>query len=397
MKVLFVSALLPYPLYSGGQIRTYQLLARAAKKHEITLFSFIREKEEINYRRELSFCRRVEVVYRGGAWQPQYVASAVLGKYPLLLATYHHQEMRQSLAKELARESYDVIHLEPFYVWPSLPPTNLPVVAAEHNIEYQVYEDYVRRFPVAPLRPLLYWDVIKLRFWEQKILGEAAQVITVSQEDQAVLKQKLPAAAVTVIPNGVDPEHFHFQLPKEVSAAPTFLFVGNFAWLPNRDSVKLLIGSLWPLLHERYPRGRLRIVGKNAPGFITHLADCPGVTLAADVTDITSEYRCADVLLVPAQTSGGTKFKILEAWASGVPVVSSPSGIMGLEAKNEKEVMLAQTPAEFVRAVEVILQDQGKREQMARAARTLIEQKYSWEKLAGKLSAVWEKVYEARN
>lgn len=396
MKILFVSALLPYPLYSGGQIRIYHLLARLAKQHEITLFSFIRAREEANYRENLSFCRRVETVYRGSAWQPQYVARAVLGKYPLLLASYNNQEMRQKLAQELAREQYDVIHLEPFYVWPSLPPTTLPVVVAEHNIEYQVYADYVRRFPIAALRPLLYSDVLKLRFWEEKIWQKAAQVITVSAEDKSTLRQKLTGGAITVIPNGADPKLFTFQPGKNETNSPVFLFVGNFAWLPNRDSVKVLIKDIWPLLRQYYPTGKLRIVGKNAPDFIARLADQPGITLASNVSDVSREYRQAHVLLAPGGIGGGTKFKILEAWASGVPVITSLAGIKGLEARNGKEVLLAQTPEEFVGQIDRILQDKDKRDKLTHAARALIEQKYSWDKLAGKLSTVWEKAHETR-
>ncbi|MFZ5845288.1 MAG: hypothetical protein ACOY0S_02360, partial [Patescibacteria group bacterium] len=165
MKILFVSAILPYPLHSGGQIRIYHLLKQLALHHKISLFAFIRDPEERTLVRHLSFCRKVELVLRGRAWQPRYLISA-LGKYPFLLSTYNSHQMRLRLQKELETEKYDLIHLEPFYVWPALPRTHFPLVVAEHNIEYRVYSDYVRRSPWIPLRPLMYADVLKLRFWE---------------------------------------------------------------------------------------------------------------------------------------------------------------------------------------------------------------------------------------
>ena len=121
MNILFVSAVLPFPLHSGGQIRIYNILKRLSKRHRITLLSFIREEGERDLAKHLDFCQSVRMVMRGRAWQPKYVFGSVLGKYPLLLASYDNAAMRQAIRDTVLRDQIDLIHLEPFYVWPALP------------------------------------------------------------------------------------------------------------------------------------------------------------------------------------------------------------------------------------------------------------------------------------
>ena len=121
MNILFVSAVLPYPLHSGGQIRIYNLLKQLSKRHSITLVSFIRDEREREMVRNLAFCHDVHVILRGRVWQPKYIIGAILGKFPLLLATYHHRKMQQLITDLLGSGRFDLVHIEPFYVWPSLP------------------------------------------------------------------------------------------------------------------------------------------------------------------------------------------------------------------------------------------------------------------------------------
>ena len=100
MNILFVSAILPYPLHSGGQIRIYNLLKRLSDKHSITLLSFIRSKEENKYVKELSFCSHIETVLRGKAMQLKYLLGA-MGNYSWLLSTYNNQEMKKIINFQL--------------------------------------------------------------------------------------------------------------------------------------------------------------------------------------------------------------------------------------------------------------------------------------------------------
>lgn len=396
MKILFVSALLPYPLHSGGQVRVYNLLKILSRKHEITLLAFIRDQEEQKLVKNLAFCHRVETVFRGHAWQPGYVLSSILGKYPFLFSTYNNYEMRRRINEELVQEKPDLIHLEPGYVWPSLPKSPIPTVVAEHNIESTIYEGYVRRYPLVPLRSFLYLDVLKLKYWERQVWRSARAILTVSELDAAVVKSQTKNAAVFVVPNGVDPAIFPFKPKVKISPPLTFLFIGNFSWLQNRDALRFLLRDLWPVIRSRFPKVQLQIVGKQMPEDLRLLVRKNQAKTLEDLNDITSQYHQADIMLAPIRVGGGTKFKILEAMASGIPVITTTSGAKGLVIADRREVMIADNAETTIAAIKELLKTKV-RQALVSAARKRIEELYTWEHIAETQAAVWQRIYDQKS
>lgn len=392
MNILFVSALMPYPLYSGGQVRIFNLLKRLSHQHRITLYAFIRDHKEEQYTKELSFCHKVEVVYRGHAWQMRYILSS-LGKYPFLLSTYSNGEMRQKLMTEIASQQYDLMHIEPWYVYPSLPSSSLPLVVAEHNIEYSIYEQYVKSFSFVPLKPLLSWDVWKLRQWEETVWQKANHVVAVSEDEQQIISKKTETP-VSVVANGVDVESFTFR-PKRIDPGRLrFLFVGYFGWLQNRDAVNYLLTSLWPRIITHFPDAQLTIVGKKMPQTLKRAVSAAGAVLLEEVPTIQEAFQAADIVLAPIRVGGGTKFKILEAMAAGVPVITTTIGAAGLNIQSEKELFIADSPEEQLNAIIRLVEDRSLQISITRAARKKVETTYAWDRIAKELSTVWEKTYE---
>lgn len=393
MNILFVSAILPYPLYSGGQVRIYNLLHRLSENHSITLLSFIRSDDERKYVKQLNFLSSVKMVHRGKALQLKYLVRAFgiyptkLERYPLLLETYNNDEMRDCITQELEHHTYDLVHIEPFYVYPSLPSVSIPLVIAEHNIEYEVYETYARTYPVCALRPILARDAKRIRFWEEKSWGAASRVIAVSGVDAATItavrKNKTP-----VVPNGVDIASFRFIKRTFRASRPTFFYVGNFAWVPNQEAVATLLTKIWPAIIQKFPDARLTIVGKQFPerlrSFVTSR-----VIVKNDVEDITKEYHDNDILLAPMGIAGGSKYKILEALASGTIVVTTKAGRKGIDCIPNIHVFEAETADDFVTCVTSIYTKPDKAAAVSLKARNLIEEKYSWDTIAKELDAVW--------
>lgn len=389
MNILFVSALMPYPLYSGGQVRVYNLIRRLAKKHDITLATFLRSLDEKRWEKDLSFCKKIITFYRGHAWQPGYVLRAIAGTKPLLLASYDHEDLREEIATELATGEYDLVHIEPWYVWPSIPITTTPVVAVTHNIEYGIYAQYARTFPFAPVRPFYYWDVVKLRFWEEHVWKRASKVIAVSPDDARVIQESIGSrSSVAVVPNGVDVTSFHFVV-KKIGRRPVLLFVGSFAWMQNRDAIVWLVKEIWQRIRSRHPNANLRVVGRNMPDAIRSRVTGGGITILEHVEDIQKEFQAADILLAPIRIGGGTSFKILEAMASGLPVVTTTLGATGLNVTHGQELMIGDTPDQLVDAADTLLSSPQKRQEIAKRARIIIEKHYTWDRIASSLDALW--------
>jgi glycosyltransferase involved in cell wall biosynthesis len=214
-----------------------------------------------------------------------------------------------------------------------------------------------------------------MKTWQHHVWKLAARIITVSGSDKTFIQQ----SNVSVVPNGVDTKEFAFRPKKTLSKNLTFLYVGNFRWMENRDAAEHLVRDFWPAIAEKYPDARLRIIGKNAPS---------GPYFIGSVDNIQDELNCADIMLAPIRIGGGTKYKILEAMAAGLPVITSSLGIEGMHGATKMHFLVAESAADVLASV-AYLSDNTKRLNIVTAARTLIEKEYSWDLIAQKLDRIW--------
>jgi glycosyltransferase involved in cell wall biosynthesis len=198
---------------------------------------------------------------------------------------------------------------------------------------------------------------------------------------------------ISIIPNGVDLPSFPFHTKKKVlSENITFLFVGNFSWIQNRDALGYLLKDIWPAVRLKYSKAMLRIVGKHIPSALLSSIDTAHTTLLEFVDSIQGELQNADIMLAPIRIGGGTKYKILEAQASGLPVITTTLGACGMGLVNGKQVMIADTIPDVLEAVEILLNEKS-RALLVTAARAHIEEHYSWDIIAKSLDQTWQEAY----
>ncbi|HXS15208.1 MAG TPA: glycosyltransferase family 4 protein [Candidatus Saccharimonadales bacterium] len=388
MRVLLVSSFLPYPLYSGGHVRLFNLIKELSVTNKITLICEKRPNQTQNDIDEVKkFCEDVITVDRKKQWAMENIVKTAFSTFPFLLIGHTLPEMKQAIVQELNQKKFDVIHVETFYVYQNLPKTYLPTVLVEHNIEYQVYQRFVEKAPVM-VRPLLTLDIEKIKHWEKKYWREATKLVAVSEKERS----QMGRTDSVVVSNGVDLSSFPFKKKLFPKKGKTILFMGDFKWIQNRDSAKLILQKIWPEVIRLNPDISLTlwIVGKNIPDFLKALGD-KSVVFDEHAPDITAKiYAKADILLSPIRVGGGTSYKILEAMASGVPVVTTPLGVDGLGATKDVDASVGETPEALAKNVSELLQNTDYAEKIRKNARVLIEKKYSWEKIAKVLEGVYE-------
>ncbi len=387
MKILLVSSYLPYPLYDGGRIRLYNLLKFLKEKHEITL---ICEKRQNQSSEDIAnvekVCEKVITVERKNQWSAINIAKTALTPNPFLITGHTNKNMKNLIERELNSEKYDLIHVETFYVMQNLPKTNLPVVLVDHNIEYKVYQKYADKANFA-IRPLLKIDVAKMKKIEQSYWRRADALIAVSPQEQEEMGQQ-----TLLVPNGVDTQRFSLKKNDKSKKEKTVLFIGNFKWLQNRDSITYIIKNIWPNVISKYPQAKLWVVGKNIPDSIKKL-DNQSIFFDENATNRTEEiFQSADILLAPIRVGGGTNLKILESMSCGTPVITNKLGNEGIRAKDKSELLICDKPDEYVSAIISLLNDFYSYEKISRNARDFVVKNHDWKSISIELDKIYSSV-----
>ena len=382
---------LPFPLMSGGQTRSYNLIKDLSKKHDITLFSLIKNDQEKKYISELKkYCKKVFVFNRSKTpWTLRNILHTGFSPYPFLVIRNLAPDEKLAVKKELEVEKYDIIHAETFYVMPHIPDTNVPILLVEQTIEYLVYKHYVKN--QAPLLAKIPFsiDVMKLKFWERHFWKQANRVVAMSESDKKEMLSLAPKLNIDIVPNGIDIDYFSALPRNEITQR--VLYVGNFKWIQNVEAANILINEVWPKIKKEIKNAKLWIVGMNITDKLKEYAS-DDIEISEALPDIREAYSKASVLVAPIKGPGGTRLKILEAMASALPVVTTSVGAEGLGVINGKEALISDQLNEVSKNAIKVLKNKNLSKSLGLYGKKFVESKYTWDKSAQVLNNIYSKV-----
>jgi glycosyltransferase involved in cell wall biosynthesis len=399
MKILMLTPYFPYPPHSGGQTRSYNLIKNLGEKHEITLFSLIKDESERKYIGELQkYCKKVRIFSRPPKpWTVKNVFRTAFSNYPFLVIRNFTDEEKKAVWEELKDEQYDLIHAENFYTMPYIPETKIPVVFVEQTIFYRVYQHYVETLPwyLCWLKPILMIDIRKLKYWENRFLKDAHFTAAVSEEDRQHIQELTGRKKIYIVPNGVDFEQFSARRYKR-SKTPIALFgLADFHWIQNKEGVEVLMESVWPQIKKEVVNAKLWIAGKIAPQVLSQYLGEKDV-LIEEVKDSREAYQKAWILVAPMKSGGGSRTKFFEAMASGLPIITTSLGVEGIVAENNREVVIRDDLEELAKEAIKLLQNKKLREAIGKKGQELVKREYAWRSSAEQLDKLYEEATHAR-
>lgn len=398
MKILMLTPYLPYPPDSGGQIRTLNLLKYLSRTNDITLVALYKNEKDKKYTSALEvYCKKIYLCKRPTKpWQPDIILKSVFSFIPFLIVRNYSVEANEVINHLLKTEKYDAIHAETFYIMPHIPITKVPILLVEQTIEFMVYQHFISTLPWF-IRWAFWVDTLKLKFWEIFYWKKAQLVATVSASDKQVIQTCVPNNETYIIPNGAGDEMFVKSLPEKDLKKPTLLFVGNFSWLQNTEAVEYLMRKVFPKIQKLYPNIELIIAGQNVSTKLTYSQkeNIKIIDIKPDDSITIKElYKSCTIFIAPIFGPGGTRLKILAAMAAGLPVISTQTGIEGMDVSSGHEVIVANKEDEFVNAVKRLLSNPALYKSMQEKAFTLVKEKYSWKEIAKKLEMIYKKSTE---
>jgi glycosyltransferase involved in cell wall biosynthesis len=388
---------IPYPPTSGKRIRSLNLILRLARRHHVAYLCH-RNADEAEARQAAEFFDRqgIETVVVGrkvprksGPAFYARLAANLLSPLPYSVASHTSRALREAARAYAASHPLDLWQVEWTPYAEVLRGLDVgPRVLVAHNIESQIWHRYHQTEPNRLRRWYIARQWHKFESFEQRAFAEAARVVTVSEPDAELARSRFGARDVAVVDNGVDTSYF---CPSGDDFEPDrLLFMGSLDWRPNLDAVGFLLDQVLPAIRALAPSARLWVVGRNPPEWLVcRVAAVPGAELAANVPDVRPFLRRCGVLVVPLRIGGGSRLKILEALAAGVPVVSTTVGSEGLELEPGRHLAVADTAEALARQVADCIRAPGPAREMAARGREVVLQRYDWDALAVKMEEVW--------
>ena len=392
MRILWVKAGKLLPVDTGGKIRSYHLLRQLAAQHELVLLSYYGGRPDAQYDNEIRERLPNAVPFHTplpDVSARQY-ATRMLSAAPYAVTKFTAPLVRQAVAERLAGRQFDVAVCDFLSASLNFPRASAtPAVLFQHNVESVLWRRQAahERNPVKRLAFAI--EAAKMARYERAAVRRFAHVIAVSRRDRDAMSTMVDPSRISVVPTGVDVQQYR---PASGARAtqPLVLFLGSMDWEANVDAVDYFCRDIWPAVRAAVPAARFRIVGRDPVARVRALAS-DSVEVTGTVSSVVDHLKEAAVFAVPLRIGGGTRLKIFEAMAAGRAVVSTSIGAEGLDVRDGRDVVLADSAHTFAEAVIRLLLDEPRRRQLASAAADTAA-RHDWPAIAEAFAAVLGRV-----
>lgn len=396
MKLLYFSPHEFWPVNFGAPLRNYQLAKHLAAHSSVTFVELRRALSGKKLSPDDHGLAEVVSLKKDRPYAPSKVLRGLVGPTPLTVLNCWSRDSASQLAGLLDSKHFDSVQIEGVHLMRYLPiiqkmPAGPAIVVDWHNIESEGMWRFSRTTGNRAKQIVAERTATLLERAETWLLDNCPTHTVTSERERQKLLTKRPAANIQVIPNGVDTSLFTAKKIAEASSRegqegtkPTLLFVGYMNYHANIDAVTWFCRTAWLEIARNYPDLQFTIVGRDPTPEVRALAS-DRIHVTGTVADVRPFYASAIAAVVPLRSGSGTRLKILEAMAAGVPVVSTQIGAEGIEVENNVHLMVADSVAEIVAAVDKLARSVETRSRLSQAARSLVCRLYDWSIIGGRL------------
>jgi glycosyltransferase involved in cell wall biosynthesis len=406
MKVLWIGHNLAYPPKGGALQRNYNLLRQAAARTELHFLAFDQPRTRLPHvqpndciKALKKFCASADWVplsQSGGKFHRHVMAArGLVSKDPYEVHWLRSLKLEAKLVSLFRLHRFDVVHFDTLGLAQYMALVNdCGTVLNHHDVQSALMARRMER----EINPVLrqYWriEMQKLRHAELHWGNKVDMNLVCSAEEALLLIGEKSSIRTAIVANGVDTAYF---CPRPDPGGQTLLFCGSLDMYPNQDAMKYFLEAIWPVLRSRYKEIELYIVGKHPPGWLKAQADTDNrLHVTGFVDDVRLYFQKATICICPIREGGGTRLKILDSLAMGVPVIGTSFACSGLNLRHDRDVIMADTPDEFARQIGQLFDKVDIRLRIGSAGRQVVEREYSWEGIGNHLVRAYEEVAELK-
>lgn len=382
MKTLiYITPQIPYPPTSGGKIKTLSTLKILIRLgYSIILFSLIENKDEIKYVQYLKkigiekvfFFPNKEVLDRNLFKRVVRFLKSIFTIYPYGVLRYFNADLNKGIKEFLKNNSVHIFWANYAYMAQYLP-NNLKIIKIleSHDVDSFLYKSAFISATQKQQKLYFLFEWVKFSIYERIVFKRFNKIFSISYKDKILLTNLIDKKNIVILPAAVEnKKKLDIKRCNKI-----LLFIGSLSWYPNQDGILWFINKVYPTIKQTIPQIRLWIIGKYPKNF--NKVNSNGINFLGFVTNLEFYIQKACIFIAPIRYGTGIRYKILEAMAYGIPVVTTKVGAEGIKVKNYKELLIVNSEKKFAQKVIYLLKNKKLQNTLINNSKITIMKHYS--------------------
>lgn len=399
MKILFLCNKSPYPPKEGGPMAmNANIEGLIAAGHQVKVLALNTNKyfikpEEVP--QDYVDKTQIEFVYQDLSINPFEAFLNLFSKKSFHVERFISEEFAKKVVEILEQDEYDIVQLEMLYMTPYInvirKHSQARIVLRSHNVEHLIWQRVTSNTDNGLKRSYLAGLTRKLRNYEINSINQYDGIVTISRQDAEFYLKNNPSIPVEDISFGIDIKKY--KVSSVTYEFPSLFHLGSMNWMPNEEGIKWFIETTWDKVAQKFPNLKFYLAGRMMPDWLENLKK-RNIEVIGEVDDAQEFINSKAVMIVPLFSGSGIRIKIIEGMAVGKAIISTEIGAEGIPYTDGIDILIANTPEEFLTAIDKFVSNKEFCEKVGANARKLIEDHHDIDKITQKLLAFYQRVLE---
>ncbi|MFW5793530.1 MAG: glycosyltransferase family 4 protein [Bacteroidota bacterium] len=398
MNILIISPKVPYPPIDGGAIASLSLaksLERAGNK--ITLLAANTSKHKVNTKdipEDIHRKLNIHIVdIDTDINLNDALVNLLFSSLPYNGIRFYQKNFTQALSSILRTEKFDIIQLEGLYMGLYYDDirkiSDVPIVMRSHNVEHIIWER--NSFFEKNFFKKIYYQILSKRIgrFEEKMIKKLDAYIPITEHDANIFRKISSKTPIHVAVAGIDPKTIDEKIKTSCNSV---FFIGALDWIPNQEGIKWFVDKVWPGVYSKFPDKKLHIAGRNAPDWLIKFFLKPGIIFHGEIPDAKKYMTEHGIMIVPLFAGSGMRIKILEGMSLGLSIITTSIGVEGINAKDDEEVIIANTANNFIEKICYVLENPDICRNIGKRAMSFVVQNYDNDRIANSLTHFYKSI-----
>ncbi len=400
MRILVLTNKMPYPPKDGGSIASLTLaLSLQNCGNEVDILSMNTSKHYFEVKDIPAHINSKIKIWGVNINTDTSIIKATknlfLSSQPYNAERFISEDFKTKLVEILKNKNYDIVQLEGLYLCPYINTIRnfsiAKIAMRSHNIEHEIWERAAVNESNSFKKIYKSNLALRIRKFKLKYLNDYDFLIPITARDAKLYEELGNTLPIHVTPTGIDSNNPFLSVDNSKSDFPGIFHIGALDWIPNQEGLTWFIDNVWKKFKIKYPEYSFALAGRNAPTSFEKYLNNNNVNYIGEVDDAAKFINSGSIMIVPLLSGSGMRIKIIEGMAAGKTIITTSIGTEGINTSNEENILIANTPDEFLNQLEKICKNPDLHNKIASNARKFVIENYDNLNIAAGLIEFYKK------